>query len=66
MLALDRELQKRIEKTAPALLALLALPGCGALSAAQLLGEMGPIEDGCEEPRQALPGGARVALGATT
>src|SRR6266699_3866532 len=41
VLALDRELQARIEQTAPAL---LALPGCGALSAAKLLGEIGPIE----------------------
>jgi len=41
ILALDRELQARIEKTAPAL---LALPGCGALSAAKLLGEIGPIK----------------------
>jgi transposase len=41
ILALDRELNARIEKTAPAL---LALPGCGALSAAKLLGEIGPIE----------------------
>ena len=41
ILALDRELQARIEKTTPAL---LALPGCGALSAAKLLGEIGPIE----------------------
>ena len=41
ILALDRELQARIEQTAPAL---LALPGCGALSAAKLLGEIGPIE----------------------
>ena len=41
ILALDRELQARIEETAPAL---LALPGCGALSAAKLLGEIGPIE----------------------
>ena len=41
ILALDRELQKRIEKTAPAL---LTLPDCGALSAAKLLGEIGPIE----------------------
>ena len=41
ILALDRELQARIEKTAPTL---LALPGCGALSAAKLLGEIGPIE----------------------
>jgi transposase len=41
ILALDRELQARIETTAPAL---LALPGCGALSAAKLLGEIGPID----------------------
>lgn len=41
ILALDRELQARIEQSAPAL---LALPGCGALSAAKLLGEIGPIE----------------------
>jgi transposase len=41
ILALDRELQQRIEQTAPAL---LGLPGCGALSAAKLLGEIGPIE----------------------
>ena len=41
ILALDRELHARIEQTAPAL---LALPGCGALSAAKLLGEIGPIE----------------------
>ena len=41
ILALDRELQTRIKRTAPAL---LALPGCGALSAAKLLGEIGPIE----------------------
>jgi len=41
ILALERELQARIDKTAPAL---LALPGCGALSAAKLLGEIGPIE----------------------
>jgi len=38
---LDRELQQRSSETAPAL---LALPGCGALSAAKLLGEIGPIE----------------------
>jgi transposase len=41
ILALDRELQARIEKTAPAL---LELPGCGALSAAKLVGEIGPID----------------------
>ena len=41
LLHLDHELQARIEQTAPAL---LALPGCGAISAAKLLGEIGPIE----------------------
>jgi transposase len=41
ILELDRELQQRTSATAPAL---LALPGCGALSAAKLLGEIGPIE----------------------
>jgi transposase len=38
---LDRELEQRTSETAPAL---LALPGCGAISAAKLLGEIGPIE----------------------
>ncbi|MGZ4392954.1 MAG: transposase [Gaiellaceae bacterium] len=38
---LDRELQTAAEQTAPAL---LALPGCGAISASKLLGEIGPIE----------------------
>src|SRR6266511_3325931 len=37
----DRELQTRTEQRAPRL---LALPGCGPLSAAKLLGELGPIE----------------------
>jgi transposase len=41
ILALDRELQAAAAETAPAL---LALPGCGAVSAAKLLGEIGPIE----------------------
>ena len=41
ILALDRELQARIDHAAPAL---LALPGCGPLSAAKLLGEIGLIE----------------------
>ena len=41
ILELERELQQQTSKTAPAL---LALPGCGALSAAKLLGEIGPIE----------------------
>jgi transposase len=41
ILELDRELQAATTETAPTL---LALPGCGALSAAKLLGEIGPIE----------------------
>src|SRR6266516_4422065 len=41
ILGLDRELQAAATQTAPAL---LALPGCGAVSAAKLLGEIGPIE----------------------
>jgi transposase len=41
ILALDRELQARTERSAPRL---LTLPGCGPLSAAKLLGEIGPIE----------------------
>jgi transposase len=41
ILALDRELQARVDDAAPAL---VALPGCGPLSAAKLLGEIGPIE----------------------
>jgi transposase len=41
ILELDRELEQRIEQTAPAL---LELPGCGAITAAKLLAEIGPIE----------------------
>jgi transposase len=41
ILELDRQLQAAAAQTAPAL---LALPGCGAVSAAKLLGEIGPIE----------------------
>jgi transposase len=38
---LDRELEQRAAKTAPAL---LELPGCGPITAAKLLAEVGPIE----------------------
>ena len=38
---LDRELEQRAAQTAPAL---LDLPGCGSLTAAKLLAEIGPIE----------------------
>jgi transposase len=41
IVALDHELQARVQTIAPRL---LELPGCGALSAAKLLGEIGPIE----------------------
>ena len=41
ILALDRELEQQVLATAPGL---LELPGCGAVSAAKLLGEIGPIE----------------------
>ncbi len=37
---LDRELEQRTAQTAPAL---LELPGCGAITAAKLLAEIGPI-----------------------
>ena len=37
---LDRELERRTAAIAPAL---LELPGCGAITAAKLLGEIGPI-----------------------
>ena len=39
--ALDRELQRRTTVIAPGL---LQLPGCGPVSAAKLLGEIGPVE----------------------
>src|SRR5688500_16396419 len=38
---LDRELERRTAETAPAL---LELPGCGAITAAKLLAEIGPID----------------------
>src|SRR4051812_33688317 len=41
ILELDRELEQRTMRTAPAL---LELPGCGALTAAKLLAEVGPID----------------------
>jgi transposase len=41
ILELDRDLQAAATQTAPGL---LRLPGCGAISAAKLLGEIGPIE----------------------
>ena len=41
LLELDRDLQTRTRAIAPAL---IDLPGCGALSAAKLLSEIGPID----------------------
>ena len=41
VLVLDRELEQRTQTLAPRL---LQLPGCGPVSAAKLLGEIGPIE----------------------
>jgi transposase len=41
ILALDRELEKTTTRIAPRL---LQLPGCGPISAAKLLGEIGPID----------------------
>jgi transposase len=38
---LDHELELRVRQTAPAL---LELPGCAAVTAAKLLGEIGPID----------------------
>jgi transposase len=41
IIELDRELEQRAAQTAPAL---LELPGCGPLTAAKLLAEIGPID----------------------
>jgi transposase len=41
IVGLDRELEQRTAQTAPAL---LELPGCGAITAAKLLAEIGPID----------------------
>jgi transposase len=41
IVGLDRELEQRATETAPAL---LELPACGALTAAKLLAELGPID----------------------
>jgi transposase len=38
---LDRELEQRAQELAPAL---LEVPGCGALTAAKLLAEIGPVD----------------------
>jgi transposase len=54
ILALDRELQERIDDAAPGL---LTLPGCGPLSAAKLMGEIGPIERFDTDPQLARHAG---------
>jgi transposase len=41
ILELDRELERRTAETAPAL---LELPGCGTITAAKLLAEIGPVD----------------------
>jgi transposase len=41
ILELDRELERRTAETAPAL---LELPGCGTVTAAKLLAEIGPVD----------------------
>jgi transposase len=51
---LDRELKQRTEQTAPAL---LELPGCGAITAAKLLAEIGPISRFKSDAQLARHGG---------
>jgi transposase len=63
ILALDRELEARIDHAAPAL---LALPGCGPLSAAKLLGEIGPIERSSGASRAARAGECAAARSTRT
>jgi transposase len=51
---LDRELEQRAAKTAPGL---LELPGCGAVTAAKLLAEIGPIDRFKSDAQLARHGG---------
>jgi transposase len=51
---LDRELEQRTAQTAPAL---LELPGCGAVTAAKLLAEIGPIDRVKSDAQLARHGG---------
>jgi transposase len=51
---LDRELEQRTAKTAPGL---LELPGCGAVTAAKLLAEIGPIDRFKSDAQLARHGG---------
>ena len=51
---LDRELEERTVQTAPAL---LELPGCGAVTAAKLLAEIGPIDRFKSDAQLARHGG---------
>jgi transposase len=52
--ALDRELERRTTETAPAL---LELPGCGAVTAAKLLAEIGPVDRFRSDAQLARHGG---------
>src|SRR6266536_2967964 len=63
ILALDRELQARIDDAAPTL---LALPGCGPLSAAKLLGEIGPIDRFDTDAQLARDAGSTAAATANS
>jgi transposase len=54
ILELDRELAQRTAQTAPAL---LELPGCGAITAAKLLAEIGPIDHFHSDAQLARHGG---------
>jgi transposase len=68
VVALERELQARTETIAPRL---LELAGCGALSAAKLLCEMGPIarfgsDAQLARPRRRRPAGGQLRQAATT
>ena len=54
ILELDRELEQRTTQTAPAL---LQLPGCGVMTAAKLLAEIGPIDRFKSDAQLARHGG---------
>jgi transposase len=54
ILELERELEQRTVQTAPAL---LELPGCGAVTAAKLLAEIGPIDRFKSDAQLARHGG---------
>jgi transposase len=54
ILELDRELERRTAETAPAL---LELPGCGTITAAKLLAEIGPVDRFQTDAQLARDGG---------